>query len=80
MFMTDICVKSLGTISKNMTANSIDKNAIKLQQFEWGRHEDVPSEIDDQFKHDGFPTSMEGQFDLIIACAVVYLPEAVEPL
>ena len=68
--MTDICSKALDfiDISVKLSQNLTKPDVIALKELAWGRHEDE------------YWQSMQGQFDLILASDVVYLPECVDPL
>lgn len=78
MTMTDICEKALDTLKTNLELNQVQQN-VRLLQLEWGNHSNK-TQTAEIYKEEGFPESMMGGADLIIASDVIYLPECVEPL
>ena len=70
LVMSDICTKSLDTISTNVkkAGNLTNVDRISLVELEWGKHDSE------------WARQNQGTFDLIIASDVVYLPECVDPL
>ncbi|TNV75732.1 hypothetical protein FGO68_gene977 [Halteria grandinella] len=75
VYMTDICTKSLQMIRENILLN-MTSGEISVNYLEWGKH-DINHELNDD---KAFPTEHQGQFDLIIASDVVYIPECLQPL
>ena len=68
--MSDICTKSLDTLSTNLSkaGNLTNVDRVSLVELEWGNHSS------------DWARQNQGAFDLIIASDVVYLPECVDPL
>ncbi|CDW84866.1 UNKNOWN [Stylonychia lemnae] len=82
VFLTDICIKSLNLIKENIDINKevLNQNQLSVDFFEWGNFT-RSSENEEHYQNkDEFPTNYEGQFDLVIASDVVYIPEFLDPL